>query len=275
MAEVLLRKLEDGVLTLTMNRPEKLNALEPRMMNGLLAAMRRAAIDPGVRVVMLTGAGRGFCAGGDIRGGQVVDPDDPIAAEWSGDESWDTVEQRADRITNWGEASVLLHTISKPTIAMVRGPCAGAGFSLACACDLRIASDTALFTTAFSSVARSGDYVGSYFLTHLVGSFKARELYLLSEKFGAEEALRIGLVNKIVPDDRLETETLALAQRLARGPGAAYRYIKRNINAAETQTVHEVAALEGYNMVRCAFSDDAKELAAAQLDKREPKYRGF
>jgi 2-(1,2-epoxy-1,2-dihydrophenyl)acetyl-CoA isomerase len=275
MEDVLLRTLEDGVLTLTLNRPEKLNALTIPMMHGLLAAMRRAAIDPGVRAVVLTGAGRGFCAGGDVRGAVVNDPHDPVAAEWGEHEVWDTIEQRADRINANAEAAILLHTIPKPTIAMVRGPCAGAGLSLASACDLRVVSDTALFTTAFSSIARSGDYGGSYFLTKLLGSSKARELYLLSEKFGAEEAHRIGLANRVVADDRLEAETMALALRLARGPAAAYRYIKRNINAAETQTVHEVLSMEGYHMVRTSFTEDAKEYAVAMQERREPVYRGF
>jgi 2-(1,2-epoxy-1,2-dihydrophenyl)acetyl-CoA isomerase len=258
--EVLLKRLDEGVLTLTMNRPDRLNALTWRLMRMLREEIELAAADPAVRVVILTGAGKGFCPGGDIYGGGDLDADDPISTQHAGTPVW---------------KSVLLHTMPKPTIAMVRGAAAGAGVSLAAACDLRVVSDNAFFTTAFVKAARSGDYGGSYLLPRLVGPAKARELYLLGERVDAAEALRIGLVNKVVADASLEEETMKLARKLADGPPAAYRYIKRNLAAAETQTLEQVIELEIYNMQRCSATEDAKEMFLAAKEKRKPVYKGY
>jgi 2-(1,2-epoxy-1,2-dihydrophenyl)acetyl-CoA isomerase len=275
MSEVLLRTLERGVLTLTMNRPDRLNALTWELMWRLLEAVREAAIDPGVRVVVLRGAGRGFCSGGDIGSEAVFAPEDRIAAQWSSDPSWKSLEQRVSQIEYYGETALLLHTMAKPTIAAVRGPAAGAGVSLAAACDMRIASETAVFTTAFVAAARSGDYGGSYTLTKLLGTAKARELYLLGDKVDAAEALRLGLVNRVVGDDALEAETEALAKRFAEGPAAAYRYIKRNLNAAEAESFANVLALEAVGMARCSQSEDAREVFLARREKRAPIFKGY
>jgi 2-(1,2-epoxy-1,2-dihydrophenyl)acetyl-CoA isomerase len=162
----------------------------------------------------------------------------------------------------------------KPTIAMVRGAAAGAGLALAMACDLRIASDTAKFTTAFAKVGYSGDFGGSYFLTRLVGTARARELYFTAELLDASRALATGLVNRVVPDADLERETLELAARLAKGPRIAYRYIKRNMNAAESGTLAELLDLEAWHHSRTGATEDHREAARAFVEKREPVFRG-
>ena len=273
--EVLLKRLDEGVLTLTMNRPERLNALTWRLMRMLRESLELAAADPAVRVVILTGAGNAFCPGGDIRGGGDLDPDDPISREYGSKPIWKAYEQRVSHILRFVSTSVLLHTMPKPTIAMVRGPAAGAGMCLAAACDLRVASDNAIFTTAFAAAARSGDYGGSYLIPKLVGPAKARELYLLGERIDAKEALAIGFVNRVVADASLEEQTMTLARKLAAGPTAAYRYIKRNLAAAETQTLEQILELEVYNMQRCSQTEDAREVYMAVKEKRKPVYKGY
>jgi 2-(1,2-epoxy-1,2-dihydrophenyl)acetyl-CoA isomerase len=275
MSEILLKRMEAGMLVLTLNRPEQLNALTWELMRRLQEALAEASVDPAVRTVILTGSGRGFCAGGDIRGREQLDPEDPISANWSSDPVWKTYEMRVSQVMRLSASPVLLHTMPKPTIAMVHGPAAGAGLCLAAACDFRIAADTAVFTTAFANAARSGDFGGSYLLPRLIGSARARELYLLSEKVSAAEALQIGLVNRVVPQAILEQETLHFAKRLAKGPAAAYRYIKRNLHAAETMTLEQVIELETHHMLRCSETEDAKEMYNAMREGRDPVYRGY
>jgi 2-(1,2-epoxy-1,2-dihydrophenyl)acetyl-CoA isomerase len=274
MSQVLTRQLDEGVLFLTMNRPERLNALTWELMRLLKESLEEASVDPGVRVVVLTGAGSGFCSGGDIRGPEQLDPDDPVSNQWSADPAWKAYETRVSQVIRLSAAAVLLHTMPKPTIAMLRGATAGAGLCLAAACDFRLADSSAFFTTAFVKAARSGDFGGSYLIPRLVGAAKARELYLLGERIDAQEALRIGLVSRVVEEGALAAETQSLAAQLAKGPAAAYRYIKRNLNAAETMTLEQVIELEAYNMIRCSQTDDAKELWKAGRDGREPKFRG-
>src|SRR5262245_1960786 len=224
MSAALQVRREAGVVTLTLNRPDTLNALNAPLLAALRAALEEAASDSSVGAVVLTGAGRGFSSGADLREGAI--PPAPASAI-------DGVEYLTDAVRSVMECARLLHQMPKPTIAMVRGIAAGAGLGLAAACDLRIASTTATFTTSFIRVGLSGDFGISYFLTRLVGSPKARELMYLSERIEAKEALRIGLVNRVVPDDELESLTGALAAQLGNGPRVALRYIKRNLNAAE------------------------------------------
>jgi 2-(1,2-epoxy-1,2-dihydrophenyl)acetyl-CoA isomerase len=170
---------------------------------------------------------------------------------------------------------VLLHRMTKPTIASIRGPAAGSGLVLAAACDLRIASETAVLRTAFASAGRCGDPGGTYLITKLVGPAKAREMYLMDPKLNAAEALAMGLVTKVVPDDQLEAETKAIAQRFAEGPGLAYAGIKRNLNAAETGSLEETMAMEGTTNVTASLSHDGKEAGRAFLEKRKPVFRGY
>jgi 2-(1,2-epoxy-1,2-dihydrophenyl)acetyl-CoA isomerase len=274
-ASPLLKSFDDGVLLLTLNRPEKLNALTWELMRLLNEALSEAAVDPEVRVVVLTGAGRAFCAGGDTRSAEQFDPMDPVSNRLKGTAAWRSLEVRASQVLKLTLSPKLLHSMPKPTIAMLRGPAAGAGLCLAAACDFRVASENAIFTTAFVHAARSGDYGGSYLIQRLVGPAKTRELYFFGDKLNAAEAARIGLVNRVVADDALETDVMAMARRLAEGPPVAYRYIKRNLSAGETLTLDQVIEIETYNMMRCSASDDARELRAAAKESRKPDYKGY
>jgi 2-(1,2-epoxy-1,2-dihydrophenyl)acetyl-CoA isomerase len=274
VADVLLQSQNDHVLTLTLNRPEALNALTQPLMRQLRAALVRAADDPDIRAVVLTGAGAAFCAGGDRKLARVPDPDDPLAQKWQNDPLWESLETRHDRLKGNAQSAMLLHAMPKPTIAMVRGACMGAGLALAAACDFRIASDTAVFQTAFLQAGLSGDFGASYTLTKLVGSARARELFMLNEAVEATQALAMGLVTRVVPDAKLETETAAFTARFAAGPTVAYRYMKRNLNAAETAAFADVLYMESLHMIRATQTEDAQEARTAFKEKRPPRFRG-
>jgi 2-(1,2-epoxy-1,2-dihydrophenyl)acetyl-CoA isomerase len=261
--DVLLEALEEGVLTLTMNRPERLNALTGEMVARLHDALLRAAEDQDVGAVVLTGAGRAFCAGGDVK------------AMAEGAERAATLERRAQPLRRRMEVSRLLHEMPKPTLAMVRGAAAGAGLSLALACDLRIAADTVKLTSAFAKVGLSGDFGGAYFLTQILGTAKAREFCFLSPVVEAAEAARLGLVNRVVPDAELEQETRGVALALARGARVALGYLKANLNAAERGTLAEVLDWEAMRHARCGTTEDHLEAAKAFVEKRPPVFRGL
>ena len=263
MTTDLIENVKDGVAVLTLNRPDRLNAMSRPMLDAFLEALPRLAEDPAVGVVVLTGAGRGFCAGGDVK----------AMAEGS-EVGGQTMEEKGQALRSRMETSRWLHEMPKPTIAMMRGPAAGAGLSLAMACDLRVASDTARLGTAFARVGYSGDFGGSYYLTQLVGTAKARELYFTADLLDAPQALALGLVNRVVPDARLEEETMALASRLARGPRVALRYMKRNMNAAETASLKEKLDLEAWHHTRTGMTEDHREAARAFVEKREPHFKG-
>jgi 2-(1,2-epoxy-1,2-dihydrophenyl)acetyl-CoA isomerase len=263
MDNELIETVADGVATLTLNRPERLNALSAPILDGLLAALSRLAADSAVGAVVLTGAGRAFCAGGDVK------------AMAEGREFAETgLEDKAHGLRSKMEVSRLLHEIPKPTIAMVRGAAAGAGLSMALACDLRVAGESAKFATAFARVGYSGAFGGSWFLTQLVGTAKARELYYTAEIVDARHAMALGIVNRVVPDETLEDEALTLARKLAQGPRVALRYMKRNMNAAETQTLAQCLDLEALHHTRTGFTEDHKEAARAFVEKREPVFKG-
>ena len=261
MPHELIETVSDRVATLTLNRPDRLNALSTPMLDGLLEALPRLAADANIAVVVLTGAGRGFCAGGDVK--SMAEGSSQLGAQ-------DAVERLRGRM----EVSRLLHEIAKPTIAMVNGPAAGAGFALALACDLRIASESARFITAFAKVGFSGDFGGSYFLSKLVGTGKARELYYTGEPLDAAQALALGIVNDVVPAFELLEATTALAQRLAQGPGLALGLMKKNFNAAESGTLAELLDLEALHQVSAARTADHQEAARAFVEKRPPVFKG-
>lgn len=269
----LLAHVEDGVAVLTLNRPERRNALSRAMLRGLEVALEAAERDDDVRAVVLTGAGGAFCAGGDVKEMAAGSGDAAPGGSGSGGPRGIDAAIHAQRLSQRGTAG-RLYTMPKPAIASLPGPAAGAGLSLALACDLRIAADTALLTTAFARVGFSGDYGGTFFLTQLVGSAKARELYFLSERVDAAEAARLGLVNEVVPADALEARTLALARRLASGPGVAYRYMKENLNRAVGGEVMECLDLEATHHVHTARTRDHREAARAFVEKREPTFEG-
>jgi 2-(1,2-epoxy-1,2-dihydrophenyl)acetyl-CoA isomerase len=268
--EDLLAHVEDRVATITMNRPARRNALSGAMLVALEAVLAEVEVAQDVGCVVLTGSGGAFCAGGDVKG--MADSGDG-ASEQSLPLSTDEQIHR-QRLSQRG-TSGRLYAMPKPTIASLPGAAAGAGLSLALACDLRIASENAIMTTAFAKVGFSGDYGGSYFMTKLIGAAKARELYLLSDRVDAIEAERLGLINRVVPDDALEKETTALAHRLAHGPAVAYRYVKENINRAlEGGGLGECLDLEATHHVHAAFTQDHKNAVKAFVEKRKPVFEG-
>ena len=265
---------DSGVLTLTIDRPEVKNAIDTAGQGLLVRLLVDAARHPRVKVVVLTGTGAAFCTGADVRSMGAPDPDDAIAQEFGQTELWQAHEARVDRLRRLAEASFLLHDMGKPTIAKLRGPAAGLGFSLALACDFRLAADNAFFVSSFAKIGTPGDYGGSYFLAQLVGPSKAKEIYMFSDRIGAAEALALGMVNRVVAEAELDAAADAFALRLANGPALAYRAIKENVHAAAHQTLQQVLDLEARNMIRCRLSEDCKEALAAFQQKREPRFEG-
>ena len=262
MTDHLLETHADGITTLTMNRPEARNAMSGEMLGALLAAMPRLADDPSVRLVVLTGAGGAFCAGGDVKGfaSEASGGSRPRAgADASG--GGFNLERRVQNLRAGTELSRWLHEMPKPTLAIIPGPAAGAGLSLALACDLRIAVDTAKFTTAFSKIGLSGDYGGSYFLPHLIGAAKARELYFTADLVSAAEAERIGLVNKLFPAATFAADSAAYARRIADLPTIALGYMKKNLNTGLRSSLSEVLDAEAIHMIRTFETEDHKGAA--------------
>ena len=262
MEKPLLESLHDGVLTLTMNRPEARNALNLEMSELMIGALKRAQHDSAVRAIVLTGAGAGFCAGGDVKS---------MAA---GRDVTQTFEQRATRLRDRAEASRLLHEIPKPTIAVLPGPAAGAGLALALACDFRVAVDSAKLTVAFAKVGLSGDYGASWFLTQLVGPAKAKELLMFSPLLTAAEALDAGLLHRVYPPGLFQEQTAAFVSALANGPSVALGYIKQNVNIASRSDLHTSIDSEATHQVRCMSTADHSEAAKAFVEKRPPKFAG-
>lgn len=265
MSQDLLETIEGGIATLTMNRPEARNALSADMFEGLAEALPRLANDPAVRLVVLTGAGAAFCSGGDVKG---------FARRAAGEASTTTFDHKVTDLRARMEVSRWLHEMPKPTLAVIPGPAAGAGLSLALACDLRIAAEDAKLTTAFSKIGLSGDFGGSYFLNHLVGAAKAREMYFTAQVISGAEAQRIGLVNRAVPAAQLPEATRAWAAELAVLPTIAVGYMKRNLNTGLRGSLSDVLDAEAIHMIRTFETADHKAAAAAFVDKRSPRFEG-
>ena len=254
----------DGVATLTMNRPDSLNALGGNMLTEMLEALTRIAGDMSVGCVVLTGAGRGFSAGGDMKARATGER--PILDG--------TREQAQMSLRSRMEASRILHEMPKPTIAMVNGVAAGAGMSLMLACDMRIGGASARMGTAFGKMGFSGDFGGHWFLNRLVGPAKARELYFTAEVIDAAEMYRLGLLNKLVADAELEAMTMTLAKQLAAGPRVAWHHMKRNMQVAEQGTLSDALDVEAFGMTRCRDTEDHKEALKAFVEKRPPVFSG-
>ena len=273
--DVLYDLREDGVAWLTLNRPATLNAMGGQLIPLLGEQLARCAEERDVRVVVLTGAGRGFCSGGDVRN-QIARREAAGGTDGAARAPLpDAFEANVAQLNAWQmQVSYVLHTMGKPTIAAVNGPAAGAGFSLALACDLRVASDRARFTSAFRNVGLSGDLGGTYFLTRLVGDGMARELYFTGAIIDAAEALRIGMVNRVVPHDDLEAETTALARQIADGPAGAYARMKRNFAVAAKGDLALSLQEEARNMSLSGLSAEAREAARAFVEKRKPDFLG-
>jgi len=261
-------EIDDGVAVITMNRPDRRNAFSQAMVSALGAVLAQVEADDAVGCVVLTGAGGAFCAGGDVKSMAAASAD-------RGDGAGPTLDARIHRQRlNQRATSGRLWSMPKPTIAAIGGPAAGAGLSLALACDLRYAVPGAVLTTAFARVAFAGDYGGTGFLTRLVGSSKAKELYYFSERLSAEDALRLGIVNAIFAPADFEREVMDRARRLAQGPSIAYRYMKENLNRAVTGELGDCMDLEVTHHVHTGLTEDHREAAQAFMDKREPRFRG-
>jgi len=252
----LLRTVADNIATLTINRPERRNAIDGALCDELLTVLTDLAADESVTVVILTGAGhQAFCAGGDVK------RMDHIAEQ--------SFEQRLANLRRWGNIAMLLHGMPKITIAMVNGVAAGAGLSLAAACDFRLAARSARFTTAYVKVARSGDFGGTALLTRLLGAARARELYLLGTIIDAGQAAAYGLVTKIFDDDKLHAETWNFATQLAAGPRTAYGYIKQNLLAAETMSFADIIEFEANNHAITGTTAEHRAAVAAFREGRK------
>ena len=256
----LLESIEDGVAVLTLNRPEALNALSMDIRNGLLSAMDRYADDNNVRCIVITGAGRAFRSGGDVK--------------IMGERSARGYEARARGIQFSNSIPMAMRKHPKVIIGMVNGVAAGAGMSMSLACDLRIAGKSARFTTAFLKIGLSGDWGGTWTLTRLVGTAKARELFLLPDMVPADEALKLGIVNRVVEDSDLRSATMEIARRIADMPQVAVAGIKRNLFAAETESFASVLDHEAFNQARCSQTEDHREAVAAFKEKRKPVFKG-
>jgi 2-(1,2-epoxy-1,2-dihydrophenyl)acetyl-CoA isomerase len=258
----LLVETADGIATLTLNRPERLNALGDTLRDDLHDALERASADPAIRAIVITGAGRGFCAGGDVKAMH---------------EAREAGRSRAllDRIAPSRDRTLLLmREAPQPIIAAVNGPAAGAGMNLALGCDIRIASTAARFGQAFVRRGLHPDWGGTYFLPRLVGSAKACELIFTGELLAAEEAYRLGLVNAVVSPEELMPATHALARKIAAGPPLAIRLAKRAIYRNAEADLRTSLEFETFAQNICSETEDAAEGARAFVEKRDPKFQG-
>lgn len=276
MPDCLFEKRPDGVAVITLHRPERLNAMGGDMMPLLAQFLTECERDREVRCIAITGAGRAFCAGGDVgnmqkrNDGQVVNNEaaqssNPIA----------NLEQQVRELRRGQDAvSLRIHNLPKPVIALVNGHAVGAGLSIALSCDLRLAGPGAKFGTAFRNVGLSGDYGGSYFLQRLVGAGKARELYLTAEVLDAKTALGLGIINRLYEGEDWLDQALAFCAKIASGPTASYGRMKANLNLGETGTLAETLDQEAMNMRLSGLSRDSREAVAAFLEKRQPRFAG-
>ena len=268
MSDVLVSR-EGRVAMVTLNRPKARNAVTRGMWAEIRDRLRELEADTDVGVVVLTGAaGEGekqaFSAGGDVKdmAGRLMDPQP------------DRIDEQIAYIREIVEAARLLHEMEKVTIAAINGAAAGAGLSLAFACDLRIMAADAKLTTAFANIALSGDFGGGYFLSKIVGQAKARELFFLSPTLSGEEAAREGLVNRAVPREEFDATVKAVAEQIANGPTGVFAAMKANFSDAETMTLSDYLHVEAERMARAFHTEDHREAAMAFVEKRTPVFKG-
>lgn len=262
MSEPVRYAVDGGVATITFDRPDQMNSLDTATKEALLAAVLRAGSDDAVRAVVLTGSGRAFSVGQDLR--EHVE----ALATKSMEEVWATVE------VHYAPIARGIAEMPKPVIAAINGVAAGAGMSIALSCDLRIAADTAGFNTAFTGIALSCDTGSSWTLPRLVGATRAAELLLLPRTVKADEALAIGLVNQVVPADDLAAEAAALAARLAAGPTLAFASVKASLAYASTHSLSETLDFEGEMMARTGASTDHRNAVQSFVAKERPSFEG-
>jgi 2-(1,2-epoxy-1,2-dihydrophenyl)acetyl-CoA isomerase len=276
MPDCLFEQRPDGVALITLNRPERLNSMGGDLMPMLADYLVQCERDRTVRCIAITGAGRAFCAGGDVGNmqkrneGQAVTNEAPQTPNVVAN-----LEQQVRELRRGQESvSLRIHNLPKPVIALVNGHAVGAGMSIALACDLRLCSANAKFGTAFRNVGLSGDYGGSYYLQRLVGAGKARELYLTAEVLDARAALALGIANRVYEGDDWLEQALTFCAEIASGPTASFARMKANLNLAETGSLQAVLEQEAMNMRLSGMSRDSREAVSAFLEKRKPQFIG-
>jgi len=253
--ETIVYEKSGPVARLTMNRPDRLNGMTNRMLVETREAVAAAAEDRTLRVLVLTGAGKSFCPGADISQVASAAPDAPLTADDF-------------------RVPILLHNMPAVTIAAINGACAGAGLGWALACDFRFAAESVRFNVAFLEVGVAGDMGGPWSLSRIVGPARARELYFLPGKFDAAEALKLGLVTRIFPDDRFREEVDAIVNRLTDSAPIALRTLKANFVDSERMDFAGYVALESERHIRMFETEDTREAFAAKAQKRKPQFKG-
>jgi enoyl-CoA hydratase/carnithine racemase len=261
----LLCELRDRVAVITLNRPQARNALSDQLSPALREMIRWCGEEPEVGAVMITGAGTAFCAGGDVKG--MGSASNPAKRDWSFEQRVADLQDRQRRLAG------ALVALRKPSVAALPGPAAGAGLSIALACDLRIAAQSAFVATGYLKVGLSGDYGITWLLAQLVGRGRASELMLLGDKVDAQRCLSLGIFNRVVPDDQLRAEAFALARQLAQGPGLAQALVKDNLDDAAMLPFDAALDKEAERLIRASLHPDHSEAVRAFVEKRAPNFR--
>lgn len=258
--DVLKTEVQNKVALLTFNRPDRMNALSRDLIFNAIEVLTEWSNDPQVGVIVVTGEGRAFCAGGDITNMAAV--------------ADQTLEERVDGLRRVHNLSWLLYNIPKVTIAAANGFAMGAGLGVCLSCDLRYASNKAKFGTAFAKVGYSGDFGTTWLLTHYAGAPKAKEMLLLGDIITADEAEHLGLINRVFNHEEFMPNVMEIAGRLARGPLTSFRHMKSNVNMATTADFRTLLDREAETQSRCGLTEDHKEGVRAFLEKRDPEFTG-
>jgi len=260
--EVIKFEQDGSLATITLNRPQVLNALSLQMETELAAATTAVKEDDSIRVLILTGAGRAFCAGGDVKD------------QGPGSRFDVPFHRRVEMIQDFHRAVLNIHYMRKPVIAMVNGYAIGAGCNLALCCDIRIASEKAKFSEIFRNVGLTGDGGGTYFLPRLIGIGKAYELYYTGDMIDAYQAKELGLVNQVVPENALKGKAYEFARKLANGPTFAFGLMKASINKGLKSDLETILEYEAMSQATCMESEDHREGVRAFKEKRAPVFKG-
>lgn len=265
MSQEILTDVEDRVATMTLNRPEKLNALSRELISQAIEQLREWGRDPEIGAIVVTGSGRAFCAGGDVS---------RMAQENLQPSTPQSLEEQIDGLRQAQELSWLLYNVPKVTVAAVNGHAMGAGLGVCLSCDLRIASTQAKFGTAYAKVGFGGDFGTTWLLARTVGAAKAKELFFLADIFDAAEAHRLGLVNQVIDHEQLSAKVNEIARRIAHGPLTSFRYMKANVNLALSTDFRTLLDREAETHLRCGMTEDHREGVRAFVEKRTPSFTG-